>query len=404
MAAPAAAPAQSQTVASDLNEPVPPPGEGEPVPPPPAEEEVPPPAEEVPPPVEEEVPPPAEEEVPPPAEEEVPPGEEEVPPPGEEEAPPPGEEEAPPAEGEAQVLPADGEDAPPVQEVALPTLTATEIKTQVDTSISGSALSAAEKAKAQKSLDSLLAIINNPQSTPSQKATAESLATGMGEALKLSKDATVSKEDQARFEKIARGISEASLKFTDPKATIGDLLLYGMVLEDLNRVVTNLTDKTLTPEAKAFYSKWADVLLGGLVAVEQPGAAPTKPEDKKKVKENLQKNAAALKTYQSASASESERSAAKQTLDEQAAATSNDKYQELVEELKRLKAPQACLDVVQNRTQQAGWPDGSLWALTDKSCVATVKAGAADTNSDWSALFSCVTTQAFSTCTARIPE
>lgn len=118
----------------------------------------------------------------------------------------------------------------------------------------------------------------------------------------------------------------------------------------------------------------------------------------------MKKNSAALKTYQNPEASEEERAAAKQTLDEQAAATTNDKYQELVAELKRLKAPQACLDVVQNRTQQAGWPDGSLWGLTDKSCAATVKAGAADTNSEWNDLFTCVTTQAFSTCTARIPE
>ncbi|MFF8834232.1 hypothetical protein [Streptomyces sp. NPDC015130] len=397
-----AAPAQVQAVES---------GRAQPTPPPPAEEEVPvdPPAEEPPveePPVEE---PPVDEQVPP-VEEEVPPEEEQVPPGEEQPQYPDGEEQQNPAEEEANPaeqpgeLPAEGEEVPAVQNVALQTLTATEIKQQVDTRISTSGLSAAEKAKAQKSLDGLLAIINDPTSTKAQKEAAESLATGMGEALRLSQDPTLSKAEQARFNKIARGISEAAGKFTDPKATIADKIIYGKALEDLNLVVTNLTDKNVTPEAKAFYAKYADVLLGGLVAAEQTGTAPTKPEDKKKVKEKLAKSAAALKVYQSASSSDSDRSAAKATLDEQAGAVNNSQYQALVEELKRLKAPQSCLDVVQNRTQQAGWPDGSLWGLTDKACEDTVQAGAADTNSDWNGLFECVLDQPFSTCTNRIPE
>ncbi|MER5707718.1 hypothetical protein [Streptomyces sp. NPDC002122] len=275
----------------------------------------------------------------------------------------------------------------------------------METRISDSGLSDKEKAEARKSLDSLLVIVNDKDSTQEQKDTAAALARGMGEALNLSQDTTLSKEDRARYARIALGVSLATQKFTDPNASIGDQLIYGEVLENLNVIISNLSgNPELDAESKAFYSQWADVILGGVLAVQQPGTAPTNPEDKKKIQEQLQKNAAALKTYQSASASESDRAAAKATLDEQAAATTNSQYQALVEELKRLKAPQTCLDAVQNRTQQAGWPDGSLWGLTDKDCADTVKAGAADSSSDWSALFECVLNEPFSTCAPRIPE
>ncbi|MFE1547022.1 hypothetical protein [Streptomyces sp. NPDC058718] len=371
---------------------------------PPAEEEVPPAEEEVPP-AEEEVPP-AEEEVPP-AEEEVPPAEEEVPP-GEEEVPPaeegqeenPAEEEANPAEQPGE-LPAEGDEAPPAQNIAIQTLTADELK-QAQTDLAASSLSAAEKAKVKKQLDDLQAVING-NGTQQEKDDAKALAKGLAEALRLSKDTDTPKEDRARYAKLVLGVTIALEKFNG-QGSVAERLVYFKVLQDLNTVLTKLTDKNLTVQEKVLYSKYADVLLGGVLAAQQPGTAPTKPEDKKKIQENLQKNAAALKVYQSADSTPEERSAAKATLDEQARSVTDAKYLELVEELKRLKAPQSCLDVVKNRTQQAGWPDGSLWGLTDKACEDTVQAGAADTNSDWNALFECVLDEPFSTCTARIPE
>ncbi|GGW01445.1 hypothetical protein GCM10010230_31860 [Streptomyces narbonensis] len=395
-----AAPAQVQAVET---------ARAQPTPPPPPEEEVPPPVEEqVPPPVEEEVPPPVEEEVPPPAEEEVPPGEEEVPPgeeqqqnnPDGEEEQNPAEEEANPAEQPAE-LPAEGEEAPPAQNVAIQTLTADELK-QAQANLAGTNLSAAEKAKVKKQLDDLQAIING-NGTQKEKDDAKALAKGLAEALRLSKDTDFPKEDRERYAKLVLGVTNA-LEKVNGNGSLAERLVYFKVLNDLNLVLTKLTDKNLTVQEKVLYSKYADVLLGGVLAAQQPGTAPTKPEDKKKVQEKLAKSAAALKVYQSADSSPEQRSAAKATLDEQAGAVNNSQYQELVEELKRLKAPQSCLDVVQNRTQQAGWPDGSLWGLTDKACADTVQAGAADTDSDWSALFQCVLDQPFSTCTNRIPE
>ncbi|MFD3661329.1 hypothetical protein ACFWVF_12140 [Streptomyces sp. NPDC058659] len=369
--------------------------------PPPVEEEVPPPAEEeVPPPAEEEVPPPAEEEVPPPAEEEVPPPAEEEVPPGEEEEPNPAEEEADPAAQPGE-LPAEGDEAPPAQNIAIQTLTAGELK-QAQADLAASNLSAAEKAKVKKQLDDLQAIVNG-NGTQQEKDDAKALAKGLAEALRLSKDADTPKEDRERYAKLVLGVTTALEKFNG-KGSVAERLVYFKVLQDLNTVLTKLTDPNLTVQEKVLYSKYADVLLGGVLAAQQPGTAPTEPEDKKKVQEKLQQNAAALKVYQSADSSESERSAAKATLDEQARAVTDAKYLDLVEELKRLKAPQACLDAVQTRTQQAGWPDGSLWGLTDKSCEDTVKAGAADTSSDWAELFDCVANEPFSTCAARIPE
>ncbi|MDI3402545.1 hypothetical protein [Streptomyces cavernicola] len=343
----------------------------------------------------------------------TPPKEGEVTPPEEGgQTPPQDGERTPPQEGEQGtgedtgvqgVLPGEGEDVPPVQVEEFQNLTPEEIKKQVDIRIAESDLSAEEKAKLQKALDELVKLAAEGD-TQQEKDLAASLAQGLGEALRLSQDDTLSQEDRDRFNQIARGISEAFGKVFDTELSDEERLVYAAVLEDLNDVIAGLTDPNLDAAVKAFYSKFADVLLGGVLAVEKPGTAPTKPEDKKKVQETLQKNAAALKVYQSADSSESERAEAKETLDEQTGAVTDAKYLELVEELKRLKAPQACLDVVQARTQQAGWPDGSLWGLTDKSCEDTVQAGAADTSSDWAGLFDCIVNEPFSTCPARIPD
>ncbi|QES21310.1 hypothetical protein DEJ46_21195 [Streptomyces venezuelae] len=394
------APTQVQAVETGRAQPTPPPpAEEEPVEPPPVEEPAepvePPPAEEPAEPVE---PPPAEEEVAP--EEEVPPGEEQQNNPDVEEEQNPAEEEANPAEQPGE-LPAEGEEAPPAQNVAIQTLTADELK-QAQADLAGTNLSAAEKAKVKKQLDDLQAIING-NGTQQQKDEAKALAKGLAEALRLSKDTDFPKEDRERYAKLVLGVTTA-LEKVNGNGSVAERLVYFKVLNDLNLVLTKLTDKNLTVQEKVLYSKYADVLLGGVLAAQQPGTAPTKPEDKKKVQEKLAKSAAALKVYQSADSSPEQRAAAKATLDEQAGAVNNAKYQELVAELKRLKAPQSCLDVVQNRTQQAGWPDGSLWGLTDKACKDTVQAGAADTDSDWNALFECVLDQPFSSCTARIPE
>ncbi|MEV6200846.1 hypothetical protein AB0M64_12780 [Streptomyces sp. NPDC051771] len=419
----AAAPPQFQAVGAEPAQPTPPPppedgdpadpvdpGEPvapvepvEPLDPPPGEEEQVPPEEG-----EEQVPPEEGEQVPPEEGEQVPPEEgEQVPPEeGEEQVPPEEGEQVPPEEGQGAgvegELPAEGEEAPSAQSAEFPNLPPEEIQKQVTTRIAESQLSAADKAKAQKALDDLVELATH--GSAEEKAIAASLAQGLGEALRLGQDDTLPQEERDRFNKIARGIGEASAKVFAPNASVEDQLIYGDILTNLNAVITGLTDPALDADGKAFYTKYVDVLLGGLLAAEETGTAPTNPEDKKKTQEQLRKNAAALKVYQSAGSSESERAEAKATLDEQARAVNDPAYLKLVEELKRLKAPQACLDVVQTRTQQAGWPDGSLWGLTDTSCEATVKAGAADSGGDWAALFDCVLNEPFSTCPARIPD
>ncbi|MFE5712872.1 hypothetical protein ACFQ7J_18935 [Streptomyces sp. NPDC056501] len=253
-------------------------------------------------------------------------------------------------------------------------------------------------------MDSILTVLNDKDATKEEKEEARFVAAGIKGALELSQDPKQSTEAKARFAKMAVGLSEAQQRATDPELSDNEKAAYNEIISDLNGLLAGLSAKNVSDADRTFFATAADLILGGLLAVQQPGTAPTNPEDKEKLQEQLKKNAAALKTYQNPNASQEDRDAAKATLDEQAAATTNAQYLKLVEELKRLKAPQACLDVVQNRTQQAGWPDGSLWALTDKACDAAVRAGAADTNSEWNALFSCVLTQAFSTCTARIPE
>ncbi|MDI2127281.1 hypothetical protein, partial [Yinghuangia seranimata] len=84
-------------------------------------------------------------------------------------------------------------------------------------------------------------------------------------------------------------------------------------------------------------------------------------------------------------------------------AVQNNDYLRFLNEVKRYNPSDACLQAIADRTTQAGWPDGSLWGLTDPSCADTLTKAAADKSSAWNALFSCVLNQAFSTCAAYIP-
>ncbi|MFF5920351.1 hypothetical protein ACFY8C_18710 [Streptomyces flavochromogenes] len=382
VAAAAGASAQPQAVLAA--EPTPPPGEGEPEPPPPGESEP-------------EAPPPGESEP-----EAPPPGE------GEPEAPPPGESEPeapPPGEGEPEAPPP-GEDggAPPAERGAPAPQTPDEIRTRIEAGLASSDLSAEEKATVQKSLETVLGILSDPNASPFEKDLASAVGAGLDQVLKLSMDPATSAEDKARYDRLVVGVSEAMAKFTDPDVPADQRDGTHAVLADLNVTLANLAASNLSPADKAYYSLWADQILGGLLAVQQPTTTPKQHADRQRVQEKLKRNAGALKTYQNPDASQADRDAAKKTLDEQAGATNPPAHQELVAELKRLKAPQACLDVVQNRTQQAGWPDGSLWGLSDTTCADTVGAGAQDSGSDWSALFQCVIDNPFSTCASRVPE
>ncbi|WP_055603073.1 hypothetical protein [Streptomyces aureus] len=373
-------------------EPTPSPGEGESEAPPPGEGE-----REEPPPGE------GESEAPPPGE-----GESEAPPPGEgeSEAPPPGEgerEEPPPGEGESEAPPP-GEDggAPPAEGGAPAPQTPDEIRTRIEAGLASSDLSDEDKATVQKSLETVLGILNDPNASSSEKDLAGAVGAGLDEVLKLSMDPATSAEDKARYDQLVVGVSEAMAKITDAPVDQQDASYA--VFTDLNVTLANLAAPNLSPAAKVYYSLWADQILGGLLAVQQPTTTPKQQADRERVQQKLKRNARALKTYQSSSASQADRDAAKRTLDEQAGATNDATHQELVAELKRLKAPQACLDVMRNRTQQAGWPDGSLWGLSDTACADAVRTGAQDGGSDWSALFQCVIDNPFSTCDSRIPE
>jgi hypothetical protein len=76
----------------------------------------------------------------------------------------------------------------------------------------------------------------------------------------------------------------------------------------------------------------------------------------------------------------------------------------LIRPLVQAAPSETCVDIIELRTRQAGWPDGSLWGLSDSSCDEVVAKGAEDTGSEWNALFACVQQKPFSTCVAHIPE
>ncbi|MFC8595605.1 hypothetical protein [Streptomyces atroolivaceus] len=260
------------------------------------------------------------------------------------------------------------------------------------------------KAKLQKTLDKTMAAAKDPSTSAEDKLKYDTILKEMTNALKVIQDPKTSASDKAAVTKIVEGINEALRIVHDPKTSQADKNTNKEIALVMSVIVPSITDPAVPADVRALNKKLLLLISDGLLVGKGQTVGPTKPPDQKKIKQIRHQNLDALKTYADPDATQQQRSEAKAELEQLVEAPQNPEYLAFVEELKRLKAPQACLDSVQNRTSEAGWPEGSLWGVSDQSCADTVSAGAADTSSEWSGLFQCVQREPFSQCVGSIPK
>ncbi|MFC4981446.1 hypothetical protein [Streptomyces atroolivaceus] len=258
------------------------------------------------------------------------------------------------------------------------------------------------KERLKKTLDATMAAAKSPRTSAADKITYNKILKEITSALKVIQNAGTSASDKAALTRGVEGISEALRIVHDPKTSKADKKKHKELALAMSSIVPRVTDPALPVDVREFNKKVLLALSNAIIP--DPTVGPTKPPDQKKIKQIRQQNLDALKTYADPDATQQQRSEAKAELEQLVEAPQNPEFLAFVEELKRLKAPQACLDSVQNRTSEAGWPEGSLWGVSDQSCAETVSAGAADTSSEWSGLFQCVQREPFSQCVGSIPR
>ncbi|MEV5548370.1 hypothetical protein AB0L35_19965 [Streptomyces sp. NPDC052309] len=233
------------------------------------------------------------------------------------------------------------------------------------------------KEKLGKVLTATLDAIEDPDTPPEERARYTEAVQGLNEALEVILDPNTTPEDRARYMRIVEGISGALSISLDPDTPPGDQDMYAAFAGYTGRAVTDL---------------------------QYPETRPEHAEDREHILRVLEETSKSPVTAQDPNASAEKRDEARRKMDQWADSLENSQYLAFVKEVKRHKPPTACIDTIENRTRQAGWPHGSLWGLSSPSCAATVSEAADDSSSKWSELFECVQRDPFSTCVVRIPK
>ncbi|MFJ8589149.1 hypothetical protein ACIRD2_31445 [Streptomyces sp. NPDC093595] len=250
-------------------------------------------------------------------------------------------------------------------------------------------------------LEKVQAALKDPGTPPEDKARIDKVLTQMTSTLRTIQDPGTTPEEKAQLTTIVAGMTEALRIALDEEAPATSKW-YSMRASDMADTMKGLEAPGLPPETRALTLAHLESASAGLMALHAPQSEPEKPQDAKRVREVLEENFASVKSLQSPDSKE--RNRAKGKLDRLHGSLTDPEHRRFVEELKRLKAPAACLTSVENRTREVGWADGSLWGVTEQSCADTVSAGAADTSSDWSPLFRCLEQKPFSQCTGTVPK
>ncbi|MGX1885544.1 hypothetical protein [Streptomyces sp. NPDC055287] len=289
--------------------------------------------------------------------------------------------------------------------------------------INNPATSAADKALYTGVVNQLsvtLNLIDSPNTSAEDKATYTKAVAGMAEALKLSQDAKRSAVDRAAYRDIAQSLSFFSFVVQEPTTPPESKAFFRANLELLSDALVALSKpkpaepkegekkpEEKKPEEKKEEEKKVETgvkkTTEAMKAIQNPRTKPKDPQDQEKIQQVVEKNSQALVTVQDPNASEDERNDAQATVDQLDGATQNSQFLELMEEVKRLGAPSACVEKIESRTSEAGWPDGSLWGLSDPSCADTVSAGASE-GGKWGPMFECVSSKPFSECAGTIPK
>ncbi|MDI2127279.1 hypothetical protein [Yinghuangia seranimata] len=282
---------------------------------------------------------------------------------------------------------------------------------EVEAEIKGLNVSEDVKQRLREGLAVAVNAINNPATPQKDKNSFMYIVDSINQALKLIQDPTTSQADRAMYLKYVQGINEATRLTQDANLSATDRAVYLQLASALASYTTNLQDPGLPAVYKGLYIKIADSITNGLLAAVDPKTAPKKPEDQQKVKQILQDTnttaAAALAVLQDPNATPEAKQQAQQQVqaivDARTNAVQNNDYLRFLNEVKRYNPSDACLQAIADRTTQAGWPDGSLWGLTDPSCADALTRALADNDTKWKSLYMCVQNQPFSTCAVYIP-
>ncbi|MFE9723672.1 hypothetical protein ACFYQ5_08770 [Streptomyces sp. NPDC005794] len=298
------------------------------------------------------------------------------------ENPPPGDTQpATPPSADTPPTPADtptSSDTPPSPDASpLPTEPG-ELKAEVE--IRTAQAPEEVKKEVKEALTKMLALIEDPDVAPEDRAAYMSVVGGITAALKAIQDPDMTPEDRAACIRIVKALTEA---MDPPPPSAGSEAPQG--------------------PPKWFLRAAGDV-GAGLGASHHSNSAPEDPEDRKDIQKNIEEVCDALRTYRDPKSSASEREEAGRKVKQRIEALSNSQYLELLKEIKRYKPSAACVDTIENRTRQVGWSDGSLWGLSDPSCAAALAAGASQEDTRWHALLLCVQRNPFSSCADDIPR
>ncbi|MFI6108301.1 hypothetical protein [Streptomyces sp. NPDC051310] len=247
------------------------------------------------------------------------------------------------------------------------------------------------------------AALKDPSTPPEDKARFDRVLTQMASTLRTIQDPGTAPEEKAQLTTIVAGMTEALRGAVDEKVAVSNTRRwYSLRASDYADTMKGLDAPGMPRKTRALTLAHLESASAGLMALHAPQSRPEKPQEEKRVRKVLEENFASVKSLQSPDSKE--RNRAKGKLDRLHGSVTDPEHRQFVEELKRLKAPAACLTSVENRTREVGWADGSLWGVTEQSCADTVSAGAADTSSAWSPLFGCVEQKPFSQCTGTVPK
>ncbi|MFI1581711.1 hypothetical protein [Embleya sp. NPDC020630] len=264
------------------------------------------------------------------------------------------------------------------------------------------------KQKLKEGLNTAVNAIKNPSTSTEDRDRYAEAVSAINQTLKAIQDPTTSAPDRALYTKVVQGVNEALRRSQDPKLAVGERADYLKTAQGVAQIMVRLQSPTFPAADRGFAIQVVTLISDALLASKDPKTAPKKPADQQQIQKVIQTTAAAATqataTLQDPNASPQAKDAARQTLVTQANVLQNPKYLEFINEVKRYNPSAECLTTIETRTRQAGWPDGSLWGLSDDTCSDALTTAVADSSSKWNALFTCVQQNAFSTCPTYIPK
>jgi hypothetical protein len=260
------------------------------------------------------------------------------------------------------------------------------------------------KDKLKQAVDKASQGINDPKASPDDKKIYEQVLDDINKTLVLIQDPKTSPRERRAMTNGLQAVDEVLKVALDEKASAADRDFYRQLAANLNRTALQIRDETVPADQRNIALISLEIVSAGLLAVQDPETKPKEPEDQRKIEKEVKENAQALVTSQDPKASNDERAKAQKKLDQVADSVKNSKYKEFLDQVKQYNASSKCLSTIENRTRSAGWPDGSLWGLSDPACDQPRAAGVEDTSNKWNKLFVCVDEKPFSTCAAYIPK